>query len=145
MDIKAKVLEILATTHLMSLAILDDGGLWVSDVIFIYDEDLNIYWMSDPNARHSKALLINHQVAGTITFSTKSKESNSGIQFTGIAKKIEGPRYDLAVKHLQKRGHPIPDEEDDVLEGDSWYTLTPTKIELIDEEHFGFKKQVLEL
>jgi uncharacterized protein YhbP (UPF0306 family) len=145
MDIKNKILEILGKAHLMSLATRDDGGLWVADVVFIYDNDLNIYWMSDPDARHSKAILKNNEVAGTITFSTKSKEKNFGIQFYGMANKIDGSRYDLALKHLKKRSHPEPKESDDVLQGDSWYMLKPSKIDLIDEEHFGYDKKSLTL
>ena len=101
--------------------------------------------MSDPDVRHSQALLKNNQVAGTITLSTESKEKNLGIQFSGIAKKIDGPQYDLALKHLAKRSKPKPKESDDVLGGDSWYILIPNKIELIDEEHFGFDKKTLDL
>lgn len=56
-NIRNRVLEVLEQTYLMSLGIQDDGGVWVSDVIFIYDENLNIYWMSDPEARHSRAII----------------------------------------------------------------------------------------
>jgi uncharacterized protein YhbP (UPF0306 family) len=129
----------------MSLGTMDDGGVWVSDVVFIYDENLNIYWMSDPGVRHSQAILKNPQVAGTITCSTKSKVPNLCIQFSGMAEKIDGPRYDLAIKHLAKRNYPTPKEDEDVLQGDSWYILKPNKMELIDEENFGYKKQSIEL
>src|SRR6185436_11817663 len=118
---------------------------WAADVIFIHDDDLNIYWMSDPETRHSQAILQDERVAGTITASTKAGEKNLGIQFSGVAKKIDGPRYDLAKKHLQKRSHPEPKEEDDVLDGDSWYILTPSKIDLIDELNQGFEKKSLNL
>ena len=142
MDIKARVLEVLEKTHLMSLATVDDGGAWVSDVIFIYDDDLNIYWMSDPDVRHSKAILKNRKVAGTITETTRSKTPNFGIQFSGIAEKIDKARYDLACKHYEKRGKAKPKENEDILDGDSWYKLIPTKIELIDEENFGFESKL---
>ncbi len=145
MNLKERILHILENTHLMSLATQDEGGLWVSDVIFIFDEDLNIYWMSKPEVRHSKAILAHAQVAGTITHTTKSKELNLGIQFAGTAQKIDGPRYDLALKHFKKRNKPEPKEEDDALGGRSWYMIKPTHIELIDEENFGFEKQKLDL
>src|SRR3989338_4040412 len=145
MDIKSKILEVLSLGHLMSLATLDDGGPWVADVVYVYDEDFSIYWMSDPEVRHSKAILKNAQVAGTITISNKSKEPNLGIQFSGKAEKIDGPRYDLAIKHLTKRGYPEPKETDDILQGDSWYMLRATKFDLIDEENHGYDKKSLEL
>lgn len=127
----------------MSLATVDSGGVWVSDVIYIFDQELNIYWMSDPTARHSQSILQNKQVAGTITVSGQG-EDNLGVQFEGVAEKIEGTRYDLALKHFAKRKKPVPTEADDVLQGDSWYVLKPQKIELICERLFGFEKQKYE-
>lgn len=129
----------------MSLATTDKDGPWVSDVIYIFDDDLTIYWMSDPHVRHSQAILKDARVAGTITISNASKEPNLGIQFSGVAEKISGPRYDLAKKHLKKRGHPESKEADDVLQGDSWYQLAPRIIDLIDEEHLGYDKRTITL
>lgn len=142
-EIKSLIQEVLEKGYLMSLATVDSGGVWVCDVIYIFDEDLNIYWMSDPNARHSQAVIKNPQMAGTITVSAQG-ENNLGIQFEGISKKIEGARYDLAVKHFAKRKKLQPAETEDVLQGDSWYMLKPKKIELICERLFGFEKQKYE-
>lgn len=145
MDIRKRVFEILERGHLMSLATVDEGGVWIADVIYVYDDTLMLYWISNPDVRHSCALRENPQVAGSITISNKGGEKNLGIQLSGKAEKIDGARYDLATKHLRKRGHPEPKETDDVLDGDSWYKLIPTKIELVDEEQFGFEKRTLEL
>ncbi|OGZ63331.1 MAG: hypothetical protein A3C58_02950 [Candidatus Staskawiczbacteria bacterium RIFCSPHIGHO2_02_FULL_34_10] len=139
-DIKELIKEVLEKGYLMSLGTADDGGVWVSDVIYIFDDELNIYWMSNSNTRHSKAITNNSKIAGTITVNLP-KENNLGIQFEGIAEKIEGPRFELAKKHYRKRRKPEPKENEDVLQGDSWYILKPKKIELICEELFGFKKQ----
>jgi uncharacterized protein YhbP (UPF0306 family) len=129
----------------MSLGTVDSGGVWVADLIYVFDEDLNIYWMSHPKVRHSKALLENIKAAGSITVTSRSGENNLGIQFEGIASVIEGARHDLAVRHFEKRNKPAPKETDDVLHGASWYMVRPSKIQLIDEENFGFSKQTLEL
>ena len=56
-NIKSLITEVLEKGYLMSLATVDDGGVWVADVIFIYDDALNIYWMSDSDVRHSKAIV----------------------------------------------------------------------------------------
>jgi uncharacterized protein YhbP (UPF0306 family) len=141
MDLKSRVPEVLEQAHLMSLATNDDGGVWVADVIFLFDDDLNLYWMSDPEARHSVAIEKSGRAAGTITATTRSGEPNFGIQFAGVAEKIIGARHDLAVKHYAKRGKPAPAETEDVLEGDAWYVLKPTKLRLIDETNFGFDTQ----
>lgn len=143
-ELKPLILEVLEKSYLMSLATVDDGGVWVAPVICIHDDDLNIYWMSDPVSRHSKAIAMNPNVAVSIVSSGKG-EDNLGIQAGGIAEKIDGLRHDLAEKHFAKRNKPAPDESQDVLEGDSWYVLHPKHIDLIYEKLFGFKKQRIDL
>jgi len=127
----------------MSLATHDNTGPWIADVIFICDENFNIYWMSDPNTRHSRAVLKNNKAAGSITYSTKSKEPNLGIQFEGETEQLQGIQFELLVKHLEKRGYPVPEvsQANKILDEDCWYKLTPSKIFLIDEENFGYDRQ----
>lgn len=146
-DVRQRMKEVLEKTHLMSLAINDEKGPWVTDLVFIYDNNMNIYWMSDPETRHSKAILKNNKVAGSITYSTKSKEPNFGIQFEGVAEQLKGVQYRLLIKHLAKRSYPKPELSDaaKILGGDLWYKLTPTKICLIDEKNFGRDRQDLYL
>lgn len=145
-DIKKLVLEVLEGGFLMSLGTQDRGGVWVADVTYLHDEDLNIYWMSHPDTRHSQAILSDPQVAGTITVSNDPGVQNLGIQFSGQARKIDEERYDLALKHAEKKkAKKMPLDEKEYLKGRSWYVVKPTLIELIHEPHFGFKKQPLEL
>lgn len=146
-DIKKRIFEVLGKAHLMSLATHDDVGPWVADVIFIYDEDMNIYWMSDPETRHSKAVLKNNKSAGSITCSTKSKELNFGIQVEGITAQLQGVQFELLTKHLAKRGYSKPklSQAKKILDGDLWYKLTPSKILLIDEENFGYTRKSLDM
>ncbi|OGZ65362.1 MAG: hypothetical protein A3C50_03405 [Candidatus Staskawiczbacteria bacterium RIFCSPHIGHO2_02_FULL_43_16] len=141
-DIKRLIKEVLEKGYLMSLGTVDEGGVWVSDVIYVFDDEFNLYWISDPDTRHSKAILRTSKVAGTITAVDRGDEL--GVQFEGTAQKIEGARYDLAKKHLAKRNNSEPKETDDVLQGDSWYGLKPVRIELIHKKFFGFEKQKLE-
>ncbi len=82
--------EVLEKARFMSLATHDDGGVWVADVIFIFDDDLNIYWLSETKTRHSQAIIKNPNVAATITLTSKAGEPNIGIQFAGTAEKLEG-------------------------------------------------------
>jgi len=144
-DIKQRILEVLKSGHLMSLGTTDDGGVWVADVIYIFDDDLYIFWMSAPDCRHSKAIEKNNLVSGSITISNKSKEDNFGIQFSGKAERLEGMRFDLVIKHLSKRGYKIPPKPMDILDGDFWYKLKLDFIDLIDEKNFGFDKKKIDL
>lgn len=130
----------------MSLVTFDDGGVWVSDVIYVHDNDFNIYWISDVDTRHSKAIHQNPRVAGTVTFSNNPREENIGLQFEGTAQKLEGDLIEMAKIHRTKRGKPTPTEEGKILdEGESWYRLKPKRIELIYEPLWGFDKKIMEL
>jgi uncharacterized protein YhbP (UPF0306 family) len=141
---KELIKEILTKGYLMSLGTHDDGGVWVSDVVYMFDDELRIYWISSPEVRHSRAIAEGAPVAGTITLSGPG-EKNMGIQFSGTAIKIEGPRWDLAKVYYQKLNKPEPREDDNILRGRSWYQLIPHVIDLTYEPLYGFGKQKLEL
>lgn len=144
--IRDLIKEVLEKGYIMSLATIDDGGPWVADVMYIADDDLKIYWLSSASTRHSKAILASPRVAGTITIKNAPSEDNLGVQFSGIASKIDDPRPDLSKKHRTRRGKPLPAEGEDIRERDeSWYVIKPKIIELIYEPLFGFDKKKLEL
>ena len=145
-DTRSLIDSVLEKGYLMSLATIDQNGPWVADVIYVYDASLSIYWLSLESTRHSKAILKDPRVSGSITLSNNQGEDNIGVQIEGTAEKIEGDILEIATKHRLKRGKPAPTKEDEILDnGQSWYYLKPTKIELIYEPKFGFTKKVLEL
>lgn len=131
----------------MSLGVADGEGPWVADVIFIHDSDLNIYWISDADTRHSRAIERTGHISGSITQSVGPGTLDLGIQFEGTAERMEGVQFSLLVRHLRKRGHKKPklEEAAKILDGDLWYHCKPTKLYLIDEEHFGYDRQEVPL
>ncbi len=146
MDIRQRAREVLQQGYLMSLGTVDDVGVWVADVIYVFDDSLTLYWMSSPNTRHSKALELNGKAAGSITVSTTSGEGNLGLQFEGVASKLAELDFEIAKQYLIKRNLPVPDKPTDILRpGASWYMLKPSSLYLIDEKNFGFKRQEVEL
>ncbi len=144
-DIRRIVREILEKGYLLSLATVDGGGVWVSDVIYVNDESLSLYWLSLPTARHSRAIALNPKVAASITISARPGEKDEGLQIEGVAEKIDDDILEMSAKHLAKRGRPAPKKAGEIFEpGQSWYRLKPKKIELIYEKLFGREKKVLE-
>lgn len=142
-DIKKLVNEVLDKGYLMSLATADGEVPWVSDVIYVHDGKLNIYWLSEVDTRHSKSILKNSKTAATITLSGKA-EPNIGIQIEGDTQKVEGDVFEMAVQHRLKRNKPAPEKEGEILgPTESWYVLKPKKIQLIYEPLFGFSKKDL--
>lgn len=149
-EIKRLVYEILIKGYVMSLATLDEGGVWVCDVVYVFDKHFNIYWISQISTRHSRAIEKNNQVSATITTSTHGGK-NEGIQIEGKAERVGRPDLEMISQHLRKRFGDIPhtkhlDENNKLTEPPlSWYRLKPTKIELFYEKYFGFDKQVIKL
>ncbi|MDO8498327.1 MAG: pyridoxamine 5'-phosphate oxidase family protein [bacterium] len=128
-ELKKLVKEILDQAYIMSLATVDESGPWVSDLVFVYDDDFTIYWLALPNTRRSQAILKNPKVAASITVSNNQGEDNVGLQLEGIAEKIEGDILEIATKHLNKRKKPAPTKEGEIFEGNQcWYKLKPSKI-----------------
>lgn len=143
-DIREIITKILDQGFLMSLATIDQGGLWVADLIYVHDNEMNLYWLSQTNARHSKAIIKNPEVAATITISNNPGEENIGLQIEGATEKLEGDIFEIARKHRLKRGKPVPTKEGEILDpGESWYRLKSKKIELTYEPLFGFEKKIL--
>lgn len=143
-DLKKLIKNILEKGYLLSLATVDESGPWVSDVIYVYDDNFAFFWISDEDTRHSQAILKNPKVAATITVSNKGGEDNIGLQIEGTAEKIDGEIYELAVKHRLKRNKQPPKEGESFLEDESWYKFTPTKIEIIYEPLWGFTKKIFQ-
>src|SRR3989344_4835344 len=140
-EMKGLARQVLEEGYLMSLGTVDEGGVWVADVIYIHDEAFNLYWLSMPHVRHSKAIEENSKVACTITASWKT-DAERALQIEGIAERIEGPMFELEKRLESKRGLPLPDEPGEILKkGHSWYMLKPTKIELLHSQSFGYDKK----
>lgn len=146
-DINKRVKKVLEQGYLISLGTVDDGGVWVADVIYVHDDDFNIYWMSSPGFRHSTAILNNNNVAGAITVSQAPGEKDFGLQVSGCARKIgKVISPNIAIRYLKKKKKFELEDIGKVLrDGYDWYVLEPTKIELIDQENFGFDKNDITL
>lgn len=144
--IRELVTSVLEKGFLMSLATVDENGPWVSDVIYVYDDKLNLYWLSEISTRHSKAIKKNQKVAASITIWAKQGDDNIGLQLEGKAKKIKRDIFEMAIKHRLKRNKKAPKKAGEILEhNESWYCLEPSKIELIYEPLYGFNKKQLKL
>ncbi len=145
MEPTSKIKEVLERGYLMSLATLDEGGLWVCDVHYVADDELDLYWISNPNSRHSQALLKNPRIAATITVSNGLPgDPNLGVQFSGTASKIDGDLPLVAAIYQRKKGKTYV-AGDDILRDRSWYKITLSKVDLIDEATMGFKKVIVDL
>jgi len=140
-DLKKLALDILSQGYLVSLGTMDQGGVWVSDIVYTYDDNLNIYWVSNPSVRHSQALTVKPAVAATITLEAGPGKPNIGLQISGVAESVEETR-EIREGYAAKRQRTY---EEAVRPGVGWYRLAPKVIEVIYEPLFGWEKQKIEL
>jgi uncharacterized protein YhbP (UPF0306 family) len=73
----------------MSLATLNGSRPWVCEVHFAYDDDLNLYFVSSKNRRHSQEIEANPYVAGNIVTQHHKHQKVRGVYFEGQAKRLE--------------------------------------------------------
>ncbi|MBI4257190.1 hypothetical protein HY626_04005 [Candidatus Uhrbacteria bacterium] len=133
---------VLERGFLMSLGIVDEQDPWVADVIYIFDEDLNLYWMSTTERRHSRAIDGGYdRVAAAIAVTQGSDQPDEGLQISGVAKRVDDPSVELLKQWMKKKGKDYTPDMGAVLEEHVWYQLIPDHIELIYQEKFGYNRQ----
>ncbi len=71
-DITNRIYKEVKDTWLMQLATVQDGQPWIANVFFVVDAQLNFYWLSYPNRRHSRELAINPKAAIAIAIKQTS-------------------------------------------------------------------------
>lgn len=88
MNVEALIRQYLPNIIHISLATCVDNKPWVSEVHFVYDDDLNLYWRSTEARRHSQEIAVNPSVAGTIVTQHGQGEKPQGLYFEGQAEKL---------------------------------------------------------
>jgi len=100
MDVEKAIRDYLPQVVHMSLATCVNNKPWVCEVHFVYDDDLNLYWRSTPDRRHSQEIAVNPNVAGNIVMQHAQGEKPRGLYFEGTAQMLSGltedsPEYKL--------------------------------------------------
>ena len=129
MDVEKTIREYLPNVIHMSLATCQDGKPWVCEVHFVYDDELNLYWRSTPDRRHSKEIAANPFVAGNIVMQHGQGEKPRGIYFEGKAEMLTGvtendPAYRLYTERFERGPEILEDAADPA--GNQFYKVTVT-------------------
>ncbi len=103
-DVEKIVREYLPDVIHMSLATSKDNKPWVCEVHYAFDEDLNLYFRSTTDRRHSQEIADNPSVAGNIVRPHSIGEYPLGIYFEGTARILTpGEDLDIAFYCLNER------------------------------------------
>ncbi len=84
---KELIKQYLQEKKVMQLATSENGNSWVCSVYFVNDSDLNLYWLSLPDRRHSKEIKQNPKVAITVVI--KENLPVIGLQSEGTAETVD--------------------------------------------------------
>jgi hypothetical protein len=134
----ARVLEMLARHHVLSLACRDGEGTWAAAVFFAND-GLDLYFLSSPLSRHARSLAFDPVLAGVIHGPADDWRSIIGLQVQGQAEAIAAADVPSARSVYAKR-FPFMDESDaatdpalaQALEKAAWYRLRISEAVLVD-------------
>lgn len=88
-EVEKIIREYLPQVVHMSLASSRDNKPWVCEVHFAYDDELNLYFVSSKDRRHSQEIEVNPQVAGNIVTQHHKHQKVRGVYFEGHAKAME--------------------------------------------------------
>lgn len=155
-DIKVKngklrkaIKEVLVENDTLTLATSDRKHPWAATLIYAFDEEFNLYFMSEKTSRHSRELDKNPVVA--VAIHDKSGKMK-GLQIQGKAGLVEKSKIPWALGLFWER---FPWAKDWVSSPKQLlskafstriYRVQPEKIYFLDKERFGSDvRQVLDL
>ena len=123
---EAWVRNLIERTQYLVLATSGDDGPWVAPVEPLSDEDLNFYFFSTPDARHSRHIEAGGPVAAVMFDSAQPEYTPSltanlnAVQMECSARRLDASEYDDAVRGaIEFLAPPMPPYE--------VYKLTPTR------------------
>ncbi len=144
--LKNQVLAYLKDHHVVALATHGPQGPWAAAVFYASDE-LNLYFLSSPNSRHSLNLAADARVAATVQEDYKTWPDIKGIQLEGKAVQLEGLEraaalacYGAKFPLIKNLAH-APQEIAKAMSKVAWYKLVPETLHFIDNSQgFGHRE-----
>jgi len=139
-DWKNLITDCFSSTCFMALSTYGDNGLWCNPVYFAWDNDLNIYFISELNCRHMRNIQSSPQVACSI-FPTNQDSDVFGAYVRGCAEIVfkNNPAWDVADKTYYDRIYPddpnwqLRKAETCYRQKDSWHLV---KIKIDELSYF---------
>lgn len=155
-DLPSHVLAFLHHHDTMTLATIGPAGEpQAAAVFYAADDQLNLYFLSDPGSRHGRNLAQEPRVAATIQADGQDWQEITGLQIEGTAAVIEGTDVSARVAQLFAGRFPFlrellgdgdtvdAPELQGPLASSRFYLLRPGWFRLIDNTRgFGHKEEL---
>ena len=134
----------------MTLATNGPGGPWAASLLYVNDGFV-LYWLSDPNSRHSQNIARDPRAAVTVHEDYRDWRVIQGLQMEGTADQLgtvfeaEGPMRQYVGKYLfLKNWRYTPAVLADAVRTARVYRFTPSRAFFTDNTRvFGFREEVL--
>lgn len=127
------ILEYLSKNRRLTLATSEGNVPWAATIMFAYDSDFNIYFISVPDSRKTKNLKTNPRVSVAINEYAPRAGYTIGLQIEGKAIMLNKEKDKRELEIYRKRF----DWADDFLHDHELYKIVPEKIYYLDDEKFG--------
>lgn len=88
-DVEKTIREYLPNIIHLSLATSRENKPWICEVHYAFDDELNLYFRSTPQRRHSGDIALNYFVAGNIVTQHLYGEKPRGVYFEGQAEMLK--------------------------------------------------------
>jgi len=140
-DIKKQIKNHLKKARVMQLATSVNNLPWVCNIHFYTDDDLNFYWISTLDRRHSQEIKQNQHVAVTIKVHEDTPEEQYviGITVEGKAELLSEKEAKKIADHYKTKLNKPQSLIDDIFAGRNphkFYRLKPEKFVLFDNKNF---------
>jgi pyridoxine/pyridoxamine 5'-phosphate oxidase len=97
--------EIIAANRYMTLATADaDGVPWASPVWFATEDERSFYWVSDPDARHSRNIAQRPEIALVIFDSTVTPGEARAVYMAARAEQVDPSGIDVFNRCSEAQG-----------------------------------------
>jgi nitroimidazol reductase NimA-like FMN-containing flavoprotein (pyridoxamine 5'-phosphate oxidase superfamily) len=90
--------EILTSTLYLTLATSDeDGRPWASPVYYASDDHADFYWVSDPEARHSRNLAVRPRASAVVFDSRAPIGTGQPVYMALVAEQVSGAEIERGI------------------------------------------------
>ena len=135
MNIEETIRQYLPQVIHLSLATSANNKPWISEVHYVFDTDLNLYFRSKPDRRHSLEIASNPEVAGNIVAQHQLGEQVRGVYFEGRAEILKDvdethPAYTLYCERFGTGREILEESQTDT--GHGFYKISVKNFYLFD-------------
>jgi len=132
--------EYIQSQYQMVIATTGDHP-WIATVYYSFDDELNLYFLSNPATIHCQQILQNPQVAVSIADSPQPANAKKiGVQIYGLAEQISGEKKITHALNLWRKSLNVTSDAytykgmmSKLIDG-RMYMVTPKKIKFFNQE-----------